>query len=74
MSYKNFHFNEGPGKKGCACVTFVDGVPTYLNWFTFELDHEWMMTQLEMNLGLKFKLSDYVGGNGHSGADIEIIK
>ncbi len=74
ITHKNLKFNEGKGKEGSACITFVDNNPVYLNWFIWNLDHEWMVEQVEKELGAKIKLSNYTGGNGHSGADIEIIK
>lgn len=72
-THKNLEFREGVGKEGSACITFVDGTPVYLNWFIWNLDHEWMVQQVEKELGVKIKLSNYTGGNGHCGADIEII-
>lgn len=74
VTYKNYDFKEGPGKEGSACISFVDGIPMYLNWYIWNLDHEWMMCQIETDLGMKIKLSNYTGGNGHCGADIEILK
>ena len=67
-------FNEGPGKEGSATITFLDGEPVYLNWYIWSLDRAWMFEQVENKLGSKFKLSNMSGGNGHEGADLELIK
>lgn len=73
ITLKDLSFNGGPKKEGSATITFLDGVPVYLNWYIWSLDHNWMLEQVEKELGSKVKLSNLSGGNGHCGADLELI-
>jgi hypothetical protein len=72
ITRKDLSFNGGKGKEGSATITFLDGQPVYLNWYIWDLDQEWMFQQVEQELGAKIRLSNFTGGNGHCGADLEI--
>lgn len=74
ITRKDLSFNDGPGKQGDATITFLDGIPVYLNWYIWDLDREWMFQQVEKELGKKFKLTNYGGGNGHESAELEVIE
>jgi hypothetical protein len=74
ISIKDLSFNEGKGKEGSVTITFLDGVPVYLNWYIWDLDHNWMVEQVEKELGKKIILSNHCGGNGHCSADLELVK
>jgi hypothetical protein len=74
ITRKDLDFNGGKGKEGSAIITFLDGEPTYLNWYIWDLDHSWMIEQIEKELGGKIILSNHSGGNGHEGADLELVK
>jgi hypothetical protein len=71
---KDLSFNEGKGKEGAATITFLDGEPVYLNWYIWDLERQWMIEQVEIELGGKIILSNQSGGNGHEGADLELVK
>ena len=74
ITRKDLEFNGGKGKEGAATIIFLDGQPVYLNWYIWDLNHEWMIQQVELELGGKIKLSNWSGGNGHEGADLEMVK
>lgn len=74
ITRKDLDFNGGKGKEGSAIITFLDGVPVYLNWYIWDLDHQWMIEQVELELGKKIKLSNFSGGNGHQEAELEVIE
>jgi hypothetical protein len=74
ITIKDLEFNGGKGKEGSATITFLNGVPVYLNWYIWDLDHAWMIQQVEQELGAKIKLFNLSGGNGHEGADLEVLK
>lgn len=73
ITTKDLDFDEGPGKDGACTITFLDGEPVYLNWYVWDLDRSWMFQQVEKELGKKIKLTNFFGGNGHEGADLEVI-
>lgn len=73
LTRKDLEFNGGKGKDGSATITFLDGKPIYLGWWIWDLDHAWMIEQIEKELGGKIILSNWEGGNGHNGADLELI-
>jgi hypothetical protein len=66
-------FTGGKGKEGSATITFLDGEPVYLNWYIWDLNHNWMVEQVEAELGKKIELSNYGGGNGHCSADLKVM-
>ena len=72
-TFKTLEFDDGKGKDGSATITFKNGEPVYLSWYNWDLDYNWMIEQVEKEIG-KFKLSNHSGGNGHEGAVLEIIK
>lgn len=74
ITRKDLDFRGGKGKEGSATITFLDGEPGYLNWYIWDLDHDWMVKQIEKELGAKIRLFNLTGGNGHNGAELEIIK
>lgn len=74
VTRKDFDANDGPGRQGSWTITYVDGIPAYLNWYQWQLDLDWMFTEVEKELGSKFKLSNWSGSNGHGGADLELIQ
>lgn len=74
ITRKDLSFNGGKGKEGAATITFLNGVPVYLNWYIWNLDHKWMIEQVEKELGKKIKLTNRSGGQGHEGADLEIVE
>ena len=74
ITIKDLNFNEGKGKDGSATITFLDGEPVYLNWYIWDLDHNWMVEQIEKELGGKIILSNWGGGNGHNSADLQLVK
>lgn len=67
-------FNGGPGKEGSATITFLDNEPIYLNWYIWDLNYDYLVHQVEKELGSKINLSNMSGGNGHYSADLEIRK
>lgn len=73
ITYKDLSFDGPPGQQGSCTITFLDGNPIYLNWYIWSLDREWMYQQVEKELGKSIKLSNMSGGNGHEGADLEVI-
>lgn len=74
ITIKDLSFNGGKGKEGSATITFLDGIPVYLNFYIWDLDLGWMKEQVEQELGAKIILSNWSGGNGHMGAELEIVK
>lgn len=72
ITTKDLDFKEGKGKEGSASITFLDGVPVYLSWYRWDLDLAWMFEQVEKELGKKFKLTNWSGGNGHESAELEV--
>lgn len=74
ISVKSLSFNDGPGKQGDVTIYFLDGVPVFLNWYEWDLDDDWMISQIEKELNSKIKLSNLSGGNGRFSADLELIK
>ncbi len=73
ITRKDFEFNGPPGQQGSATLTYLDGVPIYLNWYIWDLDLDWMQTQVEAYLGQKIILYNMNGGNGHESADLELV-
>jgi hypothetical protein len=74
ISRKDLDFRGGKGKEGSATITFLDGVPVYLNWYIWDLNEDWMVEQVETELGGKIMLTNICGGNGHVSADLELVK
>ena len=74
ITRKDMDFKGGKGKDGSCTITYLDGEAVYLNWYIWDLDVEWMFGEVEKELGHKFKLSNWSGGNGHEGAELELIK
>jgi hypothetical protein len=72
VTRKDLDWNDGPGKQGAATISFLDGVPRYLNWYVWDLDFEWMVEQVGKELGRTIKLVEVTGGNGHCAATIEM--
>lgn len=73
ISFIDFLFDEGPGKDGNACVICLDGIPIHVEYYIWDLDREWMAQQIEQKIGIKMKLTNFGGGNGHEDAEIIII-
>ena len=73
ISRKDLNFRGGKGKEGSATITFLDGVPVFLNWYIWDLDGAWMISQVEEELGGKIRLFNHSGGNGHESADLELL-
>jgi hypothetical protein len=74
ITYTDISFTGGKGKEGSATIIFLDGVPVYLNIWIWDLDLDWAIGQVEQELGSKIVLSNWSGGNGHEGADLELVK
>lgn len=73
ITRKDLEFKGGKGKDGSATITYLDGEPVYLNWYNWDLNTKWMFKQVEKELGKKFKLSNWGGGNGHESAELEML-
>lgn len=73
ITHKDMEFRGPVGKQGSCTITFLDGIPVYLNWHVWNLDINLMFKQVETELGKKIRITNITSNQGHEGGDIEII-
>lgn len=64
----------GPGKDGTWSIYCLKNVPGMVSWYSWNLDHNWMINQIEHLIGWKIKLYNEIEGNGHGYGEIELIE
>lgn len=70
ISIKDLSFDEGPGKNGSATITYLDGEPVYVNWYNWDLNEQWMWSQIEEEIKSPFEIFNLHTNNAHGGAEI----
>lgn len=74
ITLKDLNFDGAKGEQGSATIYYLDGIAFELNWYSWNLDFWWMVSQIEKELGRQINIIEITGGNGHEQGLIQYVE